>query len=167
VCQIKHLYAATTRLYREAIAARPDVVTSPANGIRYDAACAAALAGVGAGADAGQLTESERVGLRQQALAWLRADLDAWRGLLDKDPDKARPPEVRAMMQHWQHDLDFNGVRGPGALARLPEAERKEWQKLWADVAEVLRRAADEPPQPTDGGKKPQGRSEGKGERRG
>jgi hypothetical protein len=33
--------------------------------------------------------------------------------------------------------------RGPEALARLPEAERQEWQKLWADVADTLARAAE------------------------
>jgi hypothetical protein len=44
-------------------------------------------------------------------------------------------------MQHWQQDPDFAGVRGDEALARLPEAERPQWQKLWADVAELLTRA--------------------------
>jgi hypothetical protein len=44
-------------------------------------------------------------------------------------------------MQHWLRDGDFNGVRGPEALAKLPEAERAGWQKLWADVAATLARA--------------------------
>ena len=44
-------------------------------------------------------------------------------------------------MQHWQQDTDFAGVRGPEALAKLPEAERQEWQKLWAEVAELLAEA--------------------------
>jgi hypothetical protein len=34
------------------------------------------------------------------------------------------------------------GVRGPEALARLPEAERPEWQKLWEEVAALQKRAA-------------------------
>ncbi len=46
------------------------------------------------------------------------------------------------MMQHWQQDKDFAGVRGPKALARLPEAERHEWQKLWQDVAALRQGAA-------------------------
>ena len=56
--------------------------------------------------------------------------------MLEKEPDKARPL-VRARMQHWQQDPDFNGVRGGGALAKLPEAERHEWRKLWQEVEEL------------------------------
>jgi hypothetical protein len=31
-------------------------------------------------------------------------------------------------------------VRQPEALAKLPEAERHQWQKLWQDVADTLAR---------------------------
>jgi tetratricopeptide (TPR) repeat protein len=154
VCQKKRLYAAAVCLYREAITAQPDVAASPANEVRYRAAFAAALAGCGKGEDAAWLTDAERAGFRKQALDWLRADLDAWRGLLEKQPDKARPAVAR-QMRHWLQDTDFNGVRGPDALARLPEAERQDWQKLWADVAETLRRAGDSPPQAKGVDKKP------------
>jgi superkiller protein 3 len=140
VCAIKHLYAAATRLSREAITAKPDLVASPANNVRYNAACAAALAGTGAGEDAARLTDAERAGLRNQALDWLRADLDAWRGLLDKEPDKARPA-VAQQMRHWLGDRDFAGVRGPDALAKLPEAERPAWQQFWGEVQRLLDRA--------------------------
>jgi tetratricopeptide (TPR) repeat protein len=153
VCQFKGLYADASRLYREAIAAKPDLAASLVDGLRYNAACAAALAGCGAGKDAAKPSDTERTGLRKQALDWLRDDLDAWRGLLDKAPTQARPI-VAQMMQHWLRDPDFNGVRGPDALAKLPEAERKDWQKLWADVADTLHRTADKPPQ-KDGEKKP------------
>ena len=44
-------------------------------------------------------------------------------------------------MRHWREDIDFAGVRGPEALAKLPEAERKPWQELWDDVANTLARA--------------------------
>jgi hypothetical protein len=44
-------------------------------------------------------------------------------------------------MQHWLDDSDFAGVRGEAALAKLPETERRAWQKLWADVAETLAQA--------------------------
>jgi tetratricopeptide (TPR) repeat protein len=142
LCHRKRLYAAAARLYREAIAAKPDQVVSPVN--RYNAACAAVLAGCGAGEDAAKLPDAERAGLRQQALDWLRADLDAWRRLLDKEPDKARPGMAQ-QMRHWLRDPDFNGVRGPDALAKLPPAERAGWRKLWADVAALLRQATPPP----------------------
>jgi hypothetical protein len=43
-------------------------------------------------------------------------------------------------MRHWLGDPDFAGVRGPEALGRRPDAERQEWQTLWADVAARLKR---------------------------
>jgi serine/threonine-protein kinase len=141
VCQRKRLCAAAARLYREAIAAKPDL----ASGHRYNAACAAALAGCGAGEDVAKLTDAARAGLRQQALDWLRADLDASRGQLDKEPATARPV-VAGRMQHWLRDPDFAGVRGPEALARLPEAERHDWQRLWQNVEALGHRAAGRAP---------------------
>jgi tetratricopeptide (TPR) repeat protein len=143
LCQKKHLYASAARFYREAIAAQSALVASADNGLRYNAACAAALAGCNAGEDAAKQTDAERAGFRKQALAWLRADLDAGRGLLDKGPNKARAV-VTEKMQHWLRDSDFNGVRGSEALGKLPEAERKEWQQLWADVADTLAKARGE-----------------------
>jgi tetratricopeptide (TPR) repeat protein len=138
LCQIKHLYAIAARLYREAITVQPALVAPPANVLRYNAACCAALAAAGQGQDADKLDAQERARWRKQALDWLRADLEAYRRLLDKEPDKARPV-VAQKMRHWLRDPDFNGVRGPDALAQLPQAERAGWHKLWADVAALLR----------------------------
>jgi hypothetical protein len=33
-------------------------------------------------------------------------------------------------------------VRDSATLAKLPEAERAGWEKLWAEVADLLRRLA-------------------------
>ena len=33
------------------------------------------------------------------------------------------------------------GIRDAEALAKLPEAERKAWQSLWADVDALLKQA--------------------------
>ena len=42
---------------------------------------------------------------------------------------------------------DFTGVRGTAALAKLPDDERQEWQKLWDDVAGLLNKShGKEPP---------------------
>jgi tetratricopeptide (TPR) repeat protein len=137
-CQMhKQLFAAATRWYGETFAGEPQIATDFQAGHRYNAACAAALAGCGEGKDASTLGDAERARLREQALAWLRKDLAAWRRLLEKEPEKARPV-VDQQMRHWQQDPDFASVRGPEALARLPEAERPGWQKLWADVADLL-----------------------------
>jgi hypothetical protein len=57
-------------------------------------------------------------------------------------------------MRHWLRDPDFADVRGDAALAKLPEAEHAAWQKLWANVAELLKRA-DEPKAPEKPAPKP------------
>jgi hypothetical protein len=137
----RHRYAAAARFYEEAFAAQPAQAADLQAGHRYQAARCAALAAAGQGKDAGKLTEEERGRLRQQALDWLRADLNAWRRLLKEGPDRARPVIIK-QMQHWKVDTDFAGLRGQEALARLPEAERPAWQKLWADVADTLSSAS-------------------------
>jgi tetratricopeptide (TPR) repeat protein len=133
-------YASAARFYKEAFAEQEGLATALQTGHRYDAACAAALAGCGQGKDAKKLAEKERARLRRLALDWLRDDLAAWTKELAKETPTARAA-VRNRMQHWRADADFAGVRGPEALGRLPEGERQPWQKLWADVADTLARA--------------------------
>ena len=50
------------------------------------------------------------------------------------------------MMAFWLRDTDLSGVREPGPLAKLPAAERPEWEKLWADVKATLA-GAQRPPE--------------------
>ena len=40
-----------------------------------------------------------------------------------------------------QQDPDLASVRDAAALAKLPEAERVEWNKLWAEVEALLKKA--------------------------
>jgi hypothetical protein len=87
LCSLKGLHRAAVRFYEEAFAAQPKLAGYLNPGHRYNAACAAALAGCGQGQDAAKLDDKERAGLRRQALDWLRADLEAWRRLLDQEPD--------------------------------------------------------------------------------
>jgi tetratricopeptide (TPR) repeat protein len=134
-------YTAAARWYAAAFADDTKLTADPATGHRYYAACAAALAGCLQGQDTVRLEEKERARLRGQALDWLRADLEAWRRALKKVRDKVRPVVVQ-QMQHWLGDPDFTGVRGPEALARLPEAERRDWQQFWREVEDLRQRAA-------------------------
>ncbi len=48
--------------------------------------------------------------------------------------------QARTALAHWQQERDLAGVRDKQALANLPAAERAEWEKLWAEVAGLLRR---------------------------
>jgi hypothetical protein len=142
VCQkpFKRLYVSAVRFYLDAFDDKPQLANDLDAGHRYNAACAAALAGCGQGADTDQLDSKEHARLRRRALDWLRADLTLWGQLLETDPAKVRPIVV-PQMQHWQKDSDFVGVRDADALSRLPEAERRDWQQLWRD-AETLRQRA-------------------------
>jgi tetratricopeptide (TPR) repeat protein len=136
------LTATAARLYAEGFAAQPTLAEDVRAGHRYNAACAAALAAGGQGKDADKLEDRERARLRRQALTWLRADLAAWRKQWEVDEAKWRPV-VRQTMQHWLADTDLAGVRGLDALARLPEAERRDWQQLWADVQDLSAKAGE------------------------
>lgn len=45
------------------------------------------------------------------------------------------------MLQHWQHDADLAGVRDAEALRKLSPEDQDAWRKLWADVAQLLKKA--------------------------
>jgi len=146
LCQLpcKKLYMAAECFYSDTFAEDPKLADDLNAQHRYNAACAASLAGCGQGKDADKLDTKERARLRQQALDWLRADLKAYRQMIEKSADKAGL--VAQQMQHWLQDEDFAGVRGDKALAKLPEEERSAWRKLWADVAELLAKAQEKAP---------------------
>jgi tetratricopeptide (TPR) repeat protein len=143
LCQMpcKQLYAAAARFYRDAFAADPKRAADPGSWRRYNAACCAALAGCGRGKEADRLDEKERGRWRQQARDWLHADLAAWAKALDTGKAPARA-EVQQTLRHWQTDADLADVRDPDALAKLPEAERRPWRQLWADVGALLAKAS-------------------------
>jgi tetratricopeptide (TPR) repeat protein len=134
------LYVSAGRLYRDALARQPSFAANVLVADRYDAACCAALAGCGQGKDASKLTDEQRSCWRGQALDWLRDDLAVLREKLqtDKPADRAA---VQQALRHWQKDTDLAGVRDAAALAKLPADEQKAFAQLWADVAELLKKA--------------------------
>jgi tetratricopeptide (TPR) repeat protein/serine/threonine protein kinase len=138
LCYLKRRFERSARFYEEALSQEPGLAEDFQHNRRYNAACTAALAGCGQGADAATLEHKTRARLRRQALDWLRADLAAWAQLLEK------PTQVGAVQQtlrHWQQEPELAGVRG-GGLTKLPEEERQPWQQLWADVEQTLTRAS-------------------------
>jgi serine/threonine-protein kinase len=97
------------------------------SGTAYDAACTAALAGAKA-ADGSRC--------RGLALLWLRR----WLSL--HEAQSAGDPGTTARLLTWsKRDPDLTSVRDH--VDALPEAERGEWRKLWADVDALLARARD------------------------
>jgi tetratricopeptide (TPR) repeat protein len=137
--QYKKLYAAAAALYVEAFAAEPQAANDLKARHRYNAACAAALAGSGKGHDAGKLTDDERARLRRQALDLLRADLAIHAKHLPAANAQDRTM-LQQQMEHWLRDDDLIALRDT-ALARLAPDERAAWQRLWAEVETLLRQA--------------------------
>jgi hypothetical protein len=86
-------------------------------GARYNAACATALAAAGQGEDAGKLSDRGRSRLREQALAWLRADLALWEDQVEKG-EAAQRAAVQKTLRHWQQDAALAGVREAAAGER-------------------------------------------------
>jgi tetratricopeptide (TPR) repeat protein len=140
--QYKQLNAASVRFYARAFLDNPKVADDLQKQHRYNAACAAALAAVGRGKDAGKLEDKERARLRQQAFDWLRGDLALWTREAEKGTSQARAT-VQKTLQHWQGDTDLADLRDGAALEKLAEAERAEWKKLWVEVETLRKKCAD------------------------
>jgi len=139
-CQIKKLHHTATRLYTAVFAADPKLADDLTVAHRYNAACYAALAAAGQGEDAAKLDDKEKARLRKQARDWLRADL----ALRTKQLESSKPADRTAALQalrHWQKDTDLSGLRDAAALAKLSADERAACEKLWADVAALLKKA--------------------------
>jgi tetratricopeptide (TPR) repeat protein len=140
LCRDQERYAAAARLLADALAADPKLADDLKAAHRYNAACSAALAAAGKGEEAATFDDPERARLRKQAHDWLRADLALWTRSLEPGTP-AGHAAVQNAMRHWQHEPDLAGIRDPEALARLPEAERKECEALWAEVQALIDRA--------------------------
>jgi tetratricopeptide (TPR) repeat protein len=136
----RHRYVAAVALLDDAFVAAPKLAADLKESNRYNAACYAALAAAGKGQDAGKLDDMQRARLRQQALAWLHADLDAYTALAGKADGRQL---ARQKMTRWLKDDDLAGVRDRMALAALTAAERKQWSRLWGEVANLREKTRD------------------------
>jgi tetratricopeptide (TPR) repeat protein len=158
----KNLTATAAGFYALALEAQPALADDLEAGNRFDAACAAARAGCGVGADGGKLDEAQRAALRQQALDWLTAEYNAWaaRHRRGKPGDRALAASaVRSWLKRddrvawgWlmysergvhipmRLSEQLAPVRDEPWLAKLPPDERRAWQALWDKVATLAAR---------------------------
>jgi hypothetical protein len=131
----KKLYTAAVKFYAAGLPDQPAL----ARLYRYHAACAAALAASAQGKDAGQLDAKEKAKLRQQALDWLRQELESRQREGKGDPLAAK--ELAKQLAHWQSDPDLAGVRDPKLLSQFPDVERRAWEAFWTDIEILLEKA--------------------------
>jgi eukaryotic-like serine/threonine-protein kinase len=136
----KTLHAAAAKLWAEALEADLKVAEDRQVQTRYNAACAATLAGCGHGKDDPASDDSAKAKLREQARGWLRAELAIWTKFVESGPPQARASIVQTL-QHWKEDVDLAGIRDEATLAKLAESEREGFRSLWADVEALRKRA--------------------------
>jgi tetratricopeptide (TPR) repeat protein len=133
-------FGPSARLYAESFQADPKLAEDMKVGNRYNAACAAALAGAGHGNTKPPLDEKEKTRWRKQALDWLRADLSHWTKQAETGKPEARA-QVSETLRHWKADTDLAGIRDETAIKALPDDEQTSCRALWADVEALLAKA--------------------------
>jgi serine/threonine-protein kinase len=134
-------YVTAARLWREALELDPRFGEDRQAWHRYEAACAAVLAGCGQGKHEAPPSDAQKTKLRQQALDGLTGEIGAWAKFLETASDQQRRVVVERL-QHWQRDPDLAGIREDAELAKLPEAERVAFRKLWGDLDALLKKAS-------------------------
>jgi tetratricopeptide (TPR) repeat protein len=140
VAVMRHYWKTAVRLYEKGFAADPVSEHNLGGGHRYNAACAAARLGCVPSEEGPPPGAVERARRRRQALAWLRADLDAWARQLEGGKLKERRV-MRANLRHWLEDPDLAGLRDPKQVKSLPADERSACRQVWDKVGGLLEKA--------------------------
>ena len=115
MCFDTRRYAAAARLYAEALESDAGLVRDREAGHRYRAACAAALAAAGRGKDDPSPDDGQKVRLRGQALAWLKAELAAW-----ADAVASGPPQTRFEAFHTLRGMESVTATSPASANPRP-----------------------------------------------
>ncbi len=131
-------FAAAVRLFVQGLEGNSKLADDLSIGVRYNAACSAALAAAGRDPNEPNLDDAAKVQLRRRAYDWLKADLLAWSRVVH-DGSTEDQPRAHQMLAHWKVDPDIQSVRDPAALALFPEPEQTNWRKLWAEVDVLLK----------------------------
>jgi tetratricopeptide (TPR) repeat protein len=136
-------YALAARYFADAMEQDPSLAHDLSAGTRYNAACAAALAGTPRD-HGGPIPPAEQTASRERARRWLREDLEAWTQALGSGGAEM-PKYIVQYVGHWLNDRDIAPIREEAALAALPAAEQEEARALWRDVAALVERAKTAP----------------------
>jgi len=136
LCHWKRRFATAVRFYQNAFEVSPMIESDPRRPIRYNAACAAALAGTGAAVEPEDIVESERKHYRDAALGWLQSELAMIeQGLADGTAQERAARGQR--LASWRRDPDLAAVREQVGLEQMPPDERQAWSMFWADVEKL------------------------------
>jgi serine/threonine-protein kinase len=152
LCAQAGKFAAATQLWKQAFAMRTELNEQLFLHCRYnlllhdrfDAACAAAQAGCGLGRDEPPPSTEQQTDLRAQALAWLEEEFPASARVLEANTVLPAKPATEKYL-FWLATPALACVRDHQHLARLPDAERKNWEAFWAKVDKARRPQFDPP----------------------
>ena len=143
---LKHRPALALRIYRNALipglfymgGVPSTILQNEGMTHQANAAHAAALVAAGEGLDAAGATDEERRHARADALQWLQCELKNKELQVEGGGPMSK---VRRFLIYLQTCPDFAAIRDSAALAKLPDAEQKDWTQFWADVDAVLKKA--------------------------
>jgi eukaryotic-like serine/threonine-protein kinase len=138
----KESYVTATRLFKTAFTADPKLVRASKTVNRFIAILCAARSASGQNKNDPPPSEATRTEFRGLALSWLEAELADYTKVVNAGPPKARA-EISGRLRGLLGSPDLKGIRDDVELAKLPEAERASWRKLWDAVDALLRRASE------------------------
>jgi hypothetical protein len=125
-----HVLAA--KLYRKTL--EPATAENPES--RLGGVRSAVAAGTGTGVDASNLDVDARMAWLEQAVRWLRDEMDdlsrqVHDGHLSQDAAALR-------LRSWLDDPTLAPIRDGSAIPEAPDALRRSIQQLWRDVEEII-----------------------------
>ncbi len=145
MCMDKKLKVAALRFWTAALEEVPKLGDNRKALHRYNAACAALLVASGQTKDATPLDERARADLRRRALAWLRAEVAPWTAVFESGSQPERATAL-SVIRWWTRDVDLTSIPEADALAKLPEAERKDWESFWNEYDALMRKGGESKP---------------------
>ena len=137
----KESHATAAQLLKAAFAADPNLMHAKPRLNRFTAIRCAARSASGQSKNDPPVREVAKTELRRLALGWLEAELADYTKIVNDGPPKARN-ETAGVLRAWLNHADLNGIRDDLELAKLPEAERASWRRVWDAVDGLLRRAS-------------------------
>ncbi len=140
LCYVRRHYATAADFYAKAIGASQKTADDCRAGHRFNAACAAALAGTGASDDAAGRTDAEKQSWRRQARDWLEKDLAHWTERVTVGGAAGRV-DAGWYLTTWRQAGELSSLRDKPAIDQLPPNEREEWRGIWRQVDALIEQA--------------------------
>lgn len=135
-CKCQKQPATASRLYEATFARHPQIKSKPTTPYYYDAACAAVSASFGKGLSTENLSETDKLKLRLQALTWFKKEFESMTQVY-QEGKAAEKATIAQIVSNWHENSNLSSVRDQQALDLLPADERQQWRKIWNQLKEL------------------------------